>query len=97
MSNIIDKLQEQYGIHDESGLILLGILRDNYDLITSLRSSIKKEPMTVNRYGQMIPNPGIDVCNKARNQIISALRQLGLKIDRDKETNNELAKIMAIK
>ncbi|MGE0579657.1 hypothetical protein [Reyranella sp.] len=75
------ELQQQYGIEDSAGLLLLTSAMEAHTRIERARAIIKREgEVVLDRFGQRKANPACQVERDARSGMLMALRQLRLEL-----------------
>lgn len=76
------KIQLEYAINDEAGLILLQTAFEAFDKMRECQRIIEKEGMTVtDRFNQIKAHPLCSVERDSRSQFLQALKQLNLDIE----------------
>lgn len=75
------KLASEYGIVGAGGVALLTLAAEAFDCAQSCRKAIGADLVTRGAKQRLIPHPLLRVEHAARQQMISALRQLNLDIE----------------
>jgi P27 family predicted phage terminase small subunit len=76
------KIQAEYGIDDEAGLLLLQTACESFDRMRSCQAEIDRDGQVVkDRFDQDKPHPLLSVERDARSQMMQALKQLNLDLE----------------
>ena len=76
------KIQDEYGINDNAGKLLLQTALEAFDRMKSAANRINKDGAAVeDRFGQVKPHPLLPAERDARSQMLLALKQLNLDIE----------------
>jgi P27 family predicted phage terminase small subunit len=76
------KLMTEYGIADAGGLLLLQSALEAFDRMRQARDLIAKHgAVTVDRFGQLRPNPATTIERDSRAAMLAALKQLNLDLE----------------
>jgi len=75
-------LQDEYGIDDRAGLLLLQTAMEAFDRMRDAQAAITKDGLTVpDRFGQLKNHPATTVERDARSQLLVALKALNLDLE----------------
>src|SRR5687768_5906218 len=75
-------LQQEYGITDSGGLLILSAACEAFDRMRAAQKLIQGEGMTTtDRFGQSKPHPAVVIERDSRGQMLSALKQLNLDVE----------------
>ena len=73
------KIVREYGIADESGVLILSEAMRAYDHATEARSILKTEGLTVtDRYGQHRPHPAAGIARDMQKNFLACMKALNL-------------------
>lgn len=76
------KIQGEYGITDEAGLLILATACEAFDRMRLSQEILSKEGMTVaDRFGQPKAHPMTTVERDSRAAMLAALKQLNLDLE----------------
>ena len=76
------RLQAQYGIVDEAGLMLLETACRCWDLERSALAEVQRDGLSyLDRYGQRRPHPGLSTARDARSGYLAACRALHFDVE----------------
>jgi len=76
------KIQDEYAIDDEAGLLLLQTALESFDRMRACQRTIEAEGQTVlDRFEQAKAHPLLAAERDARSQMLQALKQLNLDIE----------------
>jgi P27 family predicted phage terminase small subunit len=80
------KLQEDFGIEDAAGLLILTTAAEAFDRMRGAQKLIKKHGATcLDRFGQTKANPATTIERDSRAAMLAALKALNLDIEPLKE------------
>ena len=80
--NLWRKIQGEYQITDEAGLLILATACEAFDRMRLSQEILKKEGMaTTDRFGQAKAHPMTTVERDSRTAMLAALKQLNLDIE----------------
>ena len=76
------KIQKEYEIFDEGGLLILQVAFEAFDRMRGAQEIIDSEGVTfVDRFGQVKAHPLCSVERDARSQMLAALKSLNLDME----------------
>lgn len=76
------RLQEEYGIEDEAGRLLLMTAMESFDRMRLAQNAVKRTGATCrDRFGQLKAHPLLTVERDARAQMLAALKALNLDLE----------------
>jgi hypothetical protein len=76
------RIVREYGIADESGLLILAQGMRAYDRSNEARGILKKEGLTVtDRYGQTRPHPAASVETASTRNFLACMKALNLELE----------------
>jgi P27 family predicted phage terminase small subunit len=76
------KLQDEYGIIDNGGLLLLQTALEAFDRMRNAQAQIAQDGQTVlDRFDQVKPHPMLTVERDARAQLVQSLKALNLDLE----------------
>ena len=76
------KLTAEYAICDQAGLLLLQTALQAHDRMNQARDLIAKHgAVTVDRFGQLRPNPATTIERDSRAAMLAALKALNLDVE----------------
>lgn len=76
------EIQDEYGIDDPGGDLLLQTAMEAFDRMKSAQVAIKRDgELLVDRFGQFKPHPLLTAERDARSQMMAALKALNLDLE----------------
>ena len=88
------KLQEEYGVTDSAGLLLLQSALEAFDRMRACQTAIEAEGQTVqDRFGQAKPHPLLTAERDSRAQMLAALKALHFDLEPLKPTGRPPGRI----
>lgn len=88
-----DKIKSEYCIDDEAGLLLLQTAMEAFDEMRAAQQQMKPGGFVEDRFGQRKPDPAAKNARAARQQMLTALKDLNLDIEPLKDGPGRPAKI----
>jgi phage terminase small subunit len=76
---LFEDWRKKYGLSEEKEMLLLGIVAECWEAIVDSREKIKEEGTTVMGSHGIRAHPAIDVGKKAKDQVLAAIKILGLE------------------
>lgn len=81
MTNLISKLESQYGQINEEWRVSLDLIAFNYDIIRKCQLDIEKNGLEKHDdRGRLSKNPALMVCNQAQGNLFKLLNSFGLNL-----------------
>lgn len=81
MTNLIKRLESQYGKINEEWRISLDLIAFNYDIIRRCQIDIEKNGLEkTDDRGRLSKNPNILTCNQAQTNLFKLLNSFGLNL-----------------
>lgn len=81
MTNLIKRLESQYGKINEEWRISLDLIAFNYDIIRRCQIDIEKNGLEkTDDRGRLCKNPNILTCNQAQTNLFKLLNSFGLNL-----------------
>lgn len=81
MSNLISKLESQYGEINDEWRVSLDLIAFNYDIIRKCQIDIEKNGFEkTDDRGRLAKNPSLTVCNQAQGNLFKLLNSFGLNL-----------------
>lgn len=81
MTNLIKRLESQYGKINEEWRISLDLIAFNYDIIRRCQIDIEKNGLEkTDARGRLSKNPNILTCNQAQTNLFKLLNSFGLNL-----------------
>ncbi|WP_413614899.1 P27 family phage terminase small subunit [Halomonas cupida] len=75
-------IRDDYDLGDEAAQAILTAAFEAWDRAKRARERLKEDGEYINdRFGQVVVHPAVKVEREARNQFLSAIKQLGLDIE----------------
>jgi P27 family predicted phage terminase small subunit len=92
MSNLISRLESQYGQINEEWRVSLDLIAFNYDIIRKCQEDIQKNGLEkVDGRGRLSKNPALSTVNQAQGNLFKLLNSFGLNLlSKSKIKNDEL-------
>jgi len=76
------KIQDEYGIEDQAGQLLLVTALEAFDRMKQAAAQIEEDgPQVQDRFGQLKAHPLLTVERDSRAQMLAALKQLNLDLE----------------
>lgn len=80
--NLWRKIQDEYAISDEAGLLILATGLEAFDRMRQAQDILKAEGMTtLDRFQQPRPHPAATIERDSRAAMLAALKQLNLDLE----------------
>lgn len=80
--NLWRKIQNEYAISDEAGLLILATALESFDRMRQAQAILTNEGMTtVDRFGQARAHPAATIERDSRAAMLGALKQLNLDLE----------------
>lgn len=80
--NLWRKIQDEYAISDEAGLLILATGLEAFDRMRQAQDILKTEGMTtLDRFQQPRPHPAATIERDSRAAMLAALKQLNLDLE----------------
>lgn len=95
MTNLLNKLEHQYGEVNEEWRVSLDLIAFNYDIIRKCQIDIEKNGLEkTDDRGRLSKNPSLMVCNQAQGNLFKLLNSFGLNLlskskIKDESDNND--------
>lgn len=81
MTNLINRLESQYGQINEEWRVSLDLIAFNYDIIRKCQVDILKNGLEkTDARGRMSKNPSLMICNQAQDHLFKLLNSFGLNL-----------------
>lgn len=81
MTNLIKRLESQYGQINEEWRVSLDLIAFNYDIIRKCQVDILKNGLEkTDSRGRMSKNPSLMICNQAQDHLFKLLNSFGLNL-----------------
>jgi P27 family predicted phage terminase small subunit len=80
--NLWRRIQDEYGITDEAGLLILATALESFDRMRQAQDILSNEGMTTtDRFGQARAHPAATIERDSRAAMLGALKQLNLDLE----------------
>lgn len=81
MTNLINRLETQYGQINEEWRVSLDLIAFNYDIIRKCQQEILQHGLEkTDDRGRLSKNPALMVCNQAQDHLFKLLNSFGLNL-----------------
>lgn len=81
MTNLINRLESQYGQINEEWRVSLDLIAFNYDIIRKCQVDILRNGLEkTDARGRMSKNPALMICNQAQDHLFKLLNSFGLNL-----------------
>jgi P27 family predicted phage terminase small subunit len=92
MSNLISRLESQYGQINEEWRVSLDLIAFNYDIIRKCQEDIQRNGLEkVDDRGRLSKNPALSTVNQAQGNLFKLLNSFGLNLlSKSKIKNDEM-------
>jgi P27 family predicted phage terminase small subunit len=102
MTNLIKRLETQYGHINEEWRVSLDLIAFNYDIIRKCQEDILKNGLEKkDGRGRLSKNPSLMICNQAQDHLFKLLNSFGLnlmskyKMKEEGDDSDELDELLA--